>query len=63
MSHNIINFIQKTSTELGNMVIFGTNIWTSCRYICYLDIFRFLYIRTKLIQTQNDSTQNQQINL
>ena len=58
MSHNITNCIQKTWTESGNMVIFGTNIQIRLRYICYLDIFRFVYIRTELIQTQKNPTQN-----
>ena len=52
-----------TWTELDNMVIFATNIRIRFRYICYLDIFRFPYIRTELIEAQNDSTQNPQINL
>ena len=47
MSRNIINCIQKTWTESGNIVIFGANIRTHFRYICYLDIFRFLYLRTE----------------
>ena len=37
MSHNITNCIQKTRIESGNMIIFGTNIRTRFRYICYLD--------------------------
>ena len=60
---NIPNCIQKILTESDNIVIFCTNIRIRFRYICYLDIFRFLYIRTELIQTQNDSTQNPHINL
>ena len=52
MSRNITNCIQKTWTESGNMVIFGTNIRTRFKYIYYLDIFRFLYIRTEFIQAQ-----------
>ena len=54
MSHNITNCIQKTLTESGNMVIFGGNIRTRFRYICYLDIFMFLYIITELIHTQKN---------
>ena len=38
MNRNITYCIQKTCTESGNMVIFGTNIRTYFRYICYLDI-------------------------
>ena len=38
MSNNITNCIQKIWTESDNMVIFGTNIRTRFRYICYLDI-------------------------
>ena len=49
MDRNIINYIQKIWTESGNMVIFGTNIRTHFKYICYLDIFGFLYIITELI--------------
>ena len=63
MSRNITNCIQKAWTESGNMIIFCINIRTRFRYICYLDIFRFLYIITELIQTQNDPTQNPHINL
>ena len=63
MSRNITNCIHKTSTESGNIVIFGTNIRTHFRYICYLHIFRFIYIRTDLIQTHNDPTQNPHTNL
>ena len=63
MSCNITNCIQKTWTKLDNMVIFCTNTQTRFRYIYYLYIFRFLYIRTKLIQIQNDPTQNPHINL
>ena len=63
MSCNITNCIQKSWTESGNMVIFGTNIQIGFRYICCLDIFRFLYIRTELIQTQKFPTQNSRINL
>ena len=40
MDHNITNRNQKTYTKSGNMVIFGTNIRNTFRYICYLDIFR-----------------------
>ena len=58
MNRNITNCIQKTWTESVNMIIFGTNIRTRFRYICYLDIFRFIYIRTELIQAQYDSIQN-----
>ena len=61
VSCNITNNIQKTWTESYNMVVFGSNIQTRFRYICYLDIFRFLYIITKFIQTQNDPTQNPHI--
>ena len=63
MDHNITNCIQKTWTESVNMIIFGTNIRTRFRYICYLDIFRFIYIKTELIQTQKDPTQHPHINL
>ena len=52
MSHNITNCIQKIWTELS----FDTNIRIRLRYICYLDIFRLLYIITELIQTQKDPT-------
>ena len=63
MSRNITNCIQNTWTESNNMVIFGTHIRIRFRYICYLSIFRFLYIKTELIQTQNDPNQNPHINL
>ena len=63
MCRNITNCIQITLTKSGNMVIFGTNIRTCFRYICYSDIFRFIYIRTELIQIQKDPTQNPHINL
>ena len=63
MNRNTTNCIQKTWTESGNIVIFGTNIRIRFRYICYLDIFRFLYIRTKLIQTEKNPTKNLHINL
>ena len=49
MDHNITNCIQKTWTELCNMVIFCTNIRTRIRYSYYLDIFKFLHIRTEFI--------------
>ena len=52
MSCNITNYIQNTWTESDNMVIFVTNIRTHFRYIYYLDIFRFVYIRIVLIQIQ-----------
>ena len=41
MCRNLINCIQKIYTELGNVVIFGTNIQTRFRYIWYLDILGF----------------------
>ena len=63
MRRNILNCIQKTWTKSGNMIIFGTNIQIRFRYISYLDIFRFLYIRIELIQTQKEPTQNPFINL
>ena len=63
MSRNITNCIQKTYTKSDNTVIFNTIIGTRFRYICYLDIFRFLYIRTELIQAQKDPIQNSHINL
>ena len=63
MDPNITDCIRKTLTESDNMVIFGTNIQIRFRYICYLDIFRFIYIRTEFIQTQNDLIQNLHINL
>ena len=44
MNRKITNCIQKTWTKSDSMVIFYTNIQTRFRYICYLDIFRFLYI-------------------
>ena len=63
MDRNITNCIQKTWTESSNMIIFGTNIRTHFRYICYLDIYRLIYIKTELIQTQKNTTQNQHLNL
>ena len=54
MSRNITNCIQKILTESGNMVIFSLNIRTHFRYICYLDIFRFLYI---IIELNSKTTQ------
>ena len=45
------------------MIIFCINIQTRFKYICYLNIFRFIYIITELIHIQKDSTQNPHINL
>ena len=43
ISRNITNCIKNTWTESVNMIIFGINIWICFKYICYLNIFRFLY--------------------
>ena len=63
MCHRITNCIQKILTESGNKNIFGTNIRTPFRYIGYLDIFMFLHIIIKIIQTRDDPTQTSYINL
>ena len=63
MCRRITNCIQKIWTESGNKIIFGTNIRTPFRYIGYLDIFMFLHIRIKIIQTRKDPTQTSYINL
>ena len=57
MYRHITNCIQNIWTESGNNIIFGTNIQNPFRYIGYLDIFMFLHIRIKIIQTQEDPTQ------
>ena len=57
MCHRKINCIQNTWTESGIKIIFGTNIRVHFRYIGYLDIFMFLHIRIKIIQTRKDPTQ------
>ena len=57
MRRRITNCIQKIWTKSGNKIIFGTNIRTPFRYICYLDIFMFLHIKIKIIQTRDDPTQ------
>ena len=54
--------IYKIWTESGKKIIFGTNIQTPFRYIDYLDIFMFLHIKIKIIQTREDPTQTSYIN-
>ena len=50
MYHNITNDIQKTLTKSGNMAILLQISESVLDNIGYLDIFRFLYIRTEFIQ-------------
>ena len=63
MDRNIINCTQKILTESDNTVIFSLNIRVHFRYICYLDIFNFLYIITEFIRIQKNSTQKPHKNL
>ena len=63
MRRNITNCIQKTWTESENTVIL-VQISEPISDTFFIKIFfRFLYIRTELIHTQKDSTQNSHINL
>ena len=63
MDQNITNCIQKASTESGNTVLLVQISESILEYICYLDIFRFIYIKTELIPIQKNPTQNPHINL